>query len=361
MVAASTALVFAVVYLERRRGITVLTAAGLIATVAVLYGESLRPEADETGSVLAAVIQPNIPVDGAWEDPKFVEQMFLRHISLSEQAIQANGRDGSNGSPSNDKTTNLELVIWPESPMNFEYDRDTVLRQRLAEFTRRNKVYLLLNSWAFSADTAASEPQYNSAILISPSGEKIYQYDKNALVPFGEYIPARGWIPFMSHVKALVADITPGAAVTPGEASGVKIGTLICFETTRPELAIRMRSEGASTLVQLSNEAWFGPSSAPRQMLTSAIFRAVENNTEVIRAANSGVSARIDRYGIVRGETPMFETATRTWKLETVNDASGRGSTFYTRHGDVFAVSCAALTLLSLVGAVGHRFVKRED
>ncbi len=349
MVAASTALVFALVYLERRRGIIVLTSAGLIAVVTVLYGESLRPAIDDSGSVSVAAIQPNIPVDGEWDDPKFTDQMLMRHVSLSEQAVQANSKDAGGPSSSNpEKITSIDLVIWPESGMNFEYDRDSALRQRLEEFTRRNRVYLLMNTWGFSKDAVGGESPYNSAVLISPSGEKIFEYDKNALVPFGEYIPARSWLPFMSHVKALVGDIRPGAGVTLGEASGAKIGTLICFETTRPDLAARMRNEGASALVQLSNEAWFGPTSAPRQMLTSAIFRAVENSIEVIRSSNSGVSARIDRYGIVRGETPMFETATRTWKIKTEDEAERDSSTFYTRHGDVFAISCTALSLLLL-------------
>ena len=355
MVAASTALVFALVYLERRRGIVVLTAAGLIAIATVMYGESLRPSIDESGSISVAVVQPNIPVDGAWDDPKFAEQMFLRHVSLSEQAIQANPRDAaSNGasSSSSEKTTSIDLVIWPESAMNFEYDRDSTLRHKLAEFTLRNRIYLLMNTWGFPGNSRESESQYNSAVLVSPSGDKIAEYDKNALVPFGEYIPARSWLPFMRDVKALVGDITPGNSLTLSEVAGAKLGTLICFETTRPDLARRMRGEGVSAIVQLSNEAWFGPTSAPRQMLTTAIFRAVENNLEVIRAANSGVAARIDRYGIVHGETPMFETATRTWKIKTENEARGDSLTFYTRHGDVFVIACAVLSSLLFVGSL---------
>jgi apolipoprotein N-acyltransferase len=358
MVAASTALVFALVYLERRRGIVVLTAAGLIAIATVLYGESLRPSINVSGSISVAVVQPNIPVDGAWDDPKFAEQMFLRHVSLSEQAIQANPRDAaSNGasSSSSEKTTSIDLVIWPESAMNFEYDRDSTLRRKLAEFTLRNRIYLLMNTWGFPVHVDGSESQYNSAVLISPAGEKIAEYDKNALVPFGEYIPARSWIPFMSGVKALVGDITPGNSLTLSEAAGAKLGTLICFETTRPDLARRMRSGGASALVQLSNEAWFGPTSAPRQMLTTAIFRAVENNVEVIRAANSGVAARIDRYGIVHGESPMFETATRTWKIKTENEARGDSLTFYTRHGDVFVIACAVVSLALFVASLAPK------
>ncbi|MEK6322845.1 MAG: apolipoprotein N-acyltransferase [Acidobacteriota bacterium] len=363
LVAASTALVYALVFLERRRGIVVLTAAGVIAIASVLYGESLRPAIDESGSVSVVVVQPNIPVDGAWDDPKFMTQMLLRHISLSEQAVQANTKDAaSNGAPSSlaEKTTSIDLIIWPESAMNFEYDRDSELRRRLAEFTARNRVYLLMNTWGFSGNPGTNEPQYNSAVLISPSGEKIAQYDKNALVPFGEYIPARSWIPFMRHVKALVGDITPGNSVTLSEAAGAKLGTLICFETTRPDLARRMRSDGVSALVQLSNEAWFGPTSAPKQMLTTAIFRAVENNVDLIRATNSGVSARVDRYGNVRGETPMFETATRTWKIKTADEARSEGSTLYTRHGDVFAVACVVLSSLLFLAAIVYAWLTRR-
>jgi apolipoprotein N-acyltransferase len=360
LVAASTALVFAVVYLDRRRGIVVLTAAGVIAIASVSYGESLRPSVDDSGSVVAAVIQPNIPVDGPWDVPSFLDTMFL---PLSEQAVQANSKDrNSDGVPaSSDKRTSIDLIIWPESPMNFEYDRDPELRRKLAEFTTRNQTYLLMNSWGFSATDKSSEPQYNSAILISPAGEKIAEYDKNALVPFGEYVPGRRWLPFMNRIQALAGDITAGTSLSLPEAAGTKIGALICFETTRPDLARRMRRAGASALIQLSNEAWFGPTSAPRQMLATAIFRAVENNVDVIRATNSGLSARIDRYGIVSGETPTFETATRTWKVKTEDEARGDGLTFYTRHGDVFVIVCVVSSVLLLLAAATRSVWESKD
>lgn len=360
LVAASTALVFAVVYVERQRGIIVLTAAGIIAIGAVIYGESLRPSVDDSGSVNAAVIQPNIPINGAWDDPKFVDEMFLRFLTLSEQAVRANAPDPS-AAASTGKNTAIDLIVWPESPMSFEYDHDRYLRSRLAEFTKRNQVYLLMNAWGFPAGDESSDPLYNSAVLISPLGEKIAEYDKNALVPFGEYVPARRWLPFMDRIKALAGDITPGTNLTLPEAAAAKIGALICFETTRPELARRMRRAGASAFIQLSNEAWFGPTSAPRQMLSTAIFRAVENNIDLIRATNSGLSARIDRYGIVSGETPMFETATRTWKIKTADEARGDSLSFYTRYGDVFAVACVVVTALLLLAAAFLPVLKVKD
>jgi apolipoprotein N-acyltransferase len=339
LVAASTALVFGVIYFERRRGFVVLTAVILLIIIAVLYGERLRAApASQGGSVDVAVIQPNVPINGDWSDERFVEQMLTLHFRLSEQALQS-GAEKSAG-----------VVIWPESPMNFEYDRDAVLQQRVAAFTRRNRVTLLMNSWGFPKDSIGRETQYNSALVIAPSGEKIAEYDKMALVPFGEYIPARNWLPFAKDLRALVGEITPGTSFTLGEAAGARLGTLICFEATRPDLARRLRREGASALVQISNESWFGPTSMPRQMLAEAIFRAVENNVEVIRATNSGLSAFVHSTGQTEGETAMFETATRVWQVKTADEAQAEALTFYTRHGDLFAVACAILSVL-LVGA----------
>ncbi|HJQ23142.1 MAG TPA: apolipoprotein N-acyltransferase [Blastocatellia bacterium] len=342
LVAASTALVFGVIYFERRRGFAVLTTVIVLAIIAVLYGERLRaaPTA-ATGSVEVAVIQPNVPVNGDWSDERFVEQMLTQHFRLSEQALQSNGEKPAG------------VVIWPESPMNFEYDRDPLLQQRIGAFTRRNHVTLLMNSWGFPKGSLTRDTQYNSALVIAPSGEKIAEYDKIALVPFGEYIPARNWLPFAKDIRALVGDITPGTSFTLGDAAGARLGTLICFEATRPDLARRLRREGASALVQISNESWFGPTSMPRQMLAEAVFRAVENNVAVIRATNSGLSAFIHPSGQTEGETPTFETATRTWQVKTVDEVPADGLTFYTRHGDVFAVACTILSLL----AVGASFI----
>jgi apolipoprotein N-acyltransferase len=241
--------------------------------------------------------------------------------------------------------------------MNFEYDRDDELRSRVAEFTRRNNVYLLMNSWGFPKEAGDSEAQYNSALVIAPSGEKIAEYDKIALVPFGEYVPARGWLPFVKDIHALAGDITPGSSFTLSDVMGARLGTSICFEATRPDIARRMRLEGASALAQLSNELWFGPTAAAKQMLAHAAFRAVENNVDLIRATNSGLSARIDRYGVAHGETPMFETAARTWRIKTEDEARGDRLTFYTRHGDVFAITCAALSLLLAVAP----FVRKKE
>jgi apolipoprotein N-acyltransferase len=348
---ASTTLVFALVYLEQRRGLIVLTVAGAIAVACVLYGQVRLRSPGDKSSVPVVVVQPNIPVDGSWFDPTFIDQMTDRHVLLSEQAIQKAAEVSQRVTAEDSNAVSpppVDLVIWPESPMNFEYDRDERLRQKLRSFTTRNRVYLLLNSWGFPADTNDHERVYNSAIVIGPSGDKISEYDKIALVPFGEYVPARGWIPFMDRIPALVGDITPGARIAVSEAGEARMGTLICFEATRPELGRRMRREGASTFVQLSNELWFGPTSAPKQMLAHAIFRAVENDVDMVRATNSGMSAKIDSRGQAGEPTPIFEVTSRIWRVRSAGEAS-RELTFYTRHGDVFAAICALISLLAIL------------
>jgi apolipoprotein N-acyltransferase len=355
MVAASTSLVYGLVHLEKRRGIVVLTLAGVIALGSLLYGESLRPSGGKPveSTAAALVIQPNIPIDGPWEDPRFVDEMTKRHLQLSEQAIQEDKRSKS----ARAESTRIQLVIWPESTMNFAWDRDADLRRRVGEFTRRNQVYLLMNSWGFPAEPTSPESIYNSAMLVGPSGDRLFEYDKIALVPFGEFVPGRGWLPFAKQIHALVGDLTPGSEIRVSDAAGAKLGTTICFETTRPDIARRMRLEGATEFIQLSNELWFGRTAAPRQMLAHSILRAVENNTELIRSTNSGLSARVDAFGIVHDETPILATETRVWPLQT-SEGYG-GTTFYARHGDLFAGACLILSIVTPAAALIWR--KKED
>src|SRR6185295_11552979 len=117
------------------------------------------------------------------------------------------------------------------------------------------------------------------------------------------------------------------------DAAGARLGVSICFEVTRPDLARRMRLGGATALVQVSNELWFGASSMPRQMLAEAVFRSVENVIDLVRVTNSGLSSRVSAYGIVSGETGLLESATRVWKIKSVEETRSSRMTFYTRRG----------------------------
>ncbi len=352
LVMVSTGLVFALIYLERRRGLVVLTVVGLLALAAVMYGWSVKPEEGRDASLLVTVVQPNVPVDGDWSRPEYTEQMLDSHIRLAEQALQTKAKEVAN----HDAHIAGRLVVWPESPVSFDYEREADLRRRLAEFTKRNDVYLLFVGWG--TDTDKPDALYNSAMLLAPSGERIARYDKIALMPFGEYVPARGWIPFMDRIPALVGDLSVGAQLRLCEVAETKVATPICFEATRPDLLRRMRSEGAMLIVQLSNEAWFGPSAVARQMLAQTVFRAVENGVEVIRSTNSGETARIDRYGTVYDETALFMEDTRVWKVAA---RQGSQPTLYTRYGEWFVIICTGLSVLLVLAACIHRIKTKEE
>jgi len=391
LVAVSAALVFAMVYIERPRGLIVFTLAGVLAAANLLYGRRIRSEPDQPGSVTVGVVQPNFPIAGDWENPEFVNQMLELKLKLSADLINSNSaapagddpqtsgplpngseltspgyasgttkqadgpadnrakpiiQDGATTGASEKRERPIDIIIWPESPIPLEFDRDPVFQQKLSMLARRKNVYVLLNSWE-SPDGSGLR---NSAIAVSPAGDKICEYDKIALLPYGEFVPGKGWLPFMDRVSAVVGDVTPGKAPALCGMAGASIGPIICFEATRPDLSRLIRLMGASSIVQLSDEAWFGRSSAARQMLAHAVFRAVENNVDLIRSTNSGMSARISRLGTIQGTTPLFETATRKWQIKSTDDAhlsaSADSITFYTRHGDVFAWGCAAASIL---------------
>ncbi|MEW6210662.1 MAG: apolipoprotein N-acyltransferase [Acidobacteriota bacterium] len=340
LVFASAALVFAVIYLERRRGFIALSISIIVSIAAVSYGLTIRPDGYPARTISIAVIQPNDPIEAAWSDHQVIDQAIEDHINLSLRAMETE--------KANSNAKKIDLVVWPESPMSLNYERDSATRRALADFTSRNQVYLLFDDWGYAKENDDPSNLYNSAMVIAPSGERISRYDKIALMPFGEYVPARGWIPFMDRVPALVADLAPGTSPTLSDVAGVRLGTLICFEAIRPELARRFRLEGAQVMTQLSNETWFGQTALARQMLAHAVFRAVENDCELIRATNSGQSARIDRYGAIYDETPSFQTTTRVWRVEVASDRL----TFYTRYGDVFAWTCAAMGAMMLIASL---------
>jgi len=378
VVAVSAGLVFAIVHMGKSRALIVFTVIGALAASNLLYGQRVRSESDEAGSVTLGVVQPNFPISGDWEKPEFASQMLNLEFKQSAELISGNpgltdkadqggaaqrnaGQDpgvntrppDSEGQPSGPgamaasraKEHGVNVIAWPESPMPLEYDRDPGFQQQLAAFARRNGVYVLLNTWE-SPDNSGLR---NSAIAISPAGDKLCEYDKIALLPYGEYVPGKGWLPFMDRVSAVVGDVTPGKAPALCGLAGADVGTIICFEATRPDLARLIRLMGASVIVQLSDEAWFGQSAAAKQMLAHAVFRAVENNVDVVRSTNSGMSARISRLGIVQGTTPLFEAASRIWQIKSADEARRDSVTFYTRHGDIFAVASAAAGIIILV------------
>ena len=207
----------------------------------------------------------------------------------------------------------------------------------LRKFVRSLDRPLLFGSWAIERGSPR-----NRAYLLGPDGSLAGRYDKVHLVPFGEYVPMKRFLPFIQQLVVAAGDFLPGNKVEPLKFPKAAAGVLICFESIFPELARAMTENGATLLVNLTNDAWYGMSSAPFQHFSMAVFRAVENRRPVVRAANTGISAFILPNGKIAAQSGLFTEALLTKEIPL----PGSGLTLYTRYGDFFAV---ALTLFSAV------------
>ena len=275
---------------------------------------------------LVVVVQPNVPMAGS-DDLVALEQLLNRHLELSAQGLL-------NAPPD---LLVARLVIWPESPMNFSYSRDSHLRDVVGNFARSNHTSVLLNS----LEPAADGGEHNSAVMVNEEGRIVAQYDKIRLMPFGEYVPLPHWLPGASSVRGIVGDFTPGSSYTLMPLGAFRVGVFICIEAAHPAIARRYANEGANVLINISNDGYLGPTPVMRQHLSNAIFRAVESDRDLVRVTNNGISADIDSFGRVLDSTPALESAVRTWRVGNWKESR----TFYTRRGDLFAYACALITL----------------
>ncbi|MCX8011887.1 MAG: apolipoprotein N-acyltransferase, partial [Desulfobacterota bacterium] len=209
------------------------------------------------------------------------------------------------------------------------------------------KVSLLFGSITYESQKGQKSKDYryfNSAFLLSPHTKKITRYDKVHLVPFGEYVPCKTIFPFVEKLVVGVGDFSPGRKFPLFSVSGAKFGVLICYEIIFPQLSRRYCDSGGNFLVTITNDAWFGFSSAPYQHFSMAVFRAVENRTGVVRVANSGISGIIEPTGYIQSQTPLFVSAFLNGKVPITFDCP-----FYTCYGEVGVGFCGIGLLIFIV------------
>lgn len=264
------------------------------------------------------LVQGNIDQSIKW-DPAFQGTTIERYRDLSLKV--GHGAD---------------LVIWPESATPFYLQDGGPLAEIVLDVPRLTGAGLLVGSPAY--EIVNRRPQYlNSAFLLASDGRMLGRSDKVHLVPFGEYVPFGRFLPFIDKMVTGIGDFSPGT-VTPLPMNGSELGVLVCFEGIFPELARDYVRKGSDLLVNITNDAWFGRSSAPWQHLGMTRFRAVENRVWVARAANTGVTAFIAPSGRITAQTGLFEA-------EALAGSVGLGArpSLYTRIGD--AVPAAFLAL----------------
>jgi apolipoprotein N-acyltransferase len=271
-------------------------------------------------------LQPNVPMTIV-KSADEMRQLTERHLTRSLELLRQSPDDGV-----------PRLLIWPESPMNFEYARNADFQTLVSVFAREHRTALLFNS----QEPAPNNGIYNSAILVNEQGKLVGQYDKIRLLPFGEYVPLPRWLPGASLITAIVGDFTPGANYTLFQVGELKAGVFICVESAYPSIARAFTQAGADVLINVSNDGYLGRTAVMRQHLANAVFRAVENGRPVVRVTNSGITAFIDERGDVSGETEAFQEATRSWSIERYESET----TLYTRHGDLFVLVITVMSVL---------------
>ena len=195
---------------------------------------------------------------------------------------------------------------------------------------------------------------YNSAVLVRPDGSTGGVYRKMHLVPFGEYVPLQGLFFFASRLVEAVSDFSPGDTATLLPVGGHWISTSICYEIVYPNLVRQFASGGSELLTTITNDAWFGPTSAPYQHFAQASMRAIENGRYLVRAANTGISGIVDPYGRVLQSSDLFQPAVVVGDVRLL-----RTTTVYGRSGDIFAYASALVTLALLVAVRRSYTIKR--
>jgi apolipoprotein N-acyltransferase len=277
--------------------------------------------------VPVALVQPNIRQDLKW-DPSFQEETMNIYEEMTLASLPYKPR----------------LIVWPETATPFFFQSNPVFRPRVEALARRADATLLFGTPAFE-DDGGSMRYYNRAYVLSGDGRIIGRYDKIHLVPFVEYVPLRGIFFFVDKLaNGAAGDFSKGTITEPVPTPIGPLGTLICYEAIFPESARIFARNGAAFLVNITNDAWFGTTSAPYQHFSMARFRAIETRLFFVRAANTGITAVVDPTGNCVVRTDIF---TRTIALGDI--VPKPRTTFYTRFGDVFAFLLTALLFLPLV------------
>lgn len=274
-----------------------------------------------------ALLQPNIPQEEKWE-PAF----FVKHKTVFQEMIR----------PLQD---HVDLIVWPETSW-FEtplLETKWIHPQKYFVTPKGERTPYSLIGLSFLAFKKNEERYYNSAALFDAQGNLLGHYHKSHLVPFGEYIPLKNLFFFLKPVAA-IGDFERGFDWTPLAMGDVEMAPLICFEDIFPELSRKMARNGANLLVNITNDAWYGRSSAAYQHLALAQFRSVETRRAMVRATNTGVSAVIDPTGKVVTQTPLFEQSVIIHQIPLLKRQTG-----YTRLGDWFVVACFILVIVALV------------
>jgi len=329
--------------LTTRERITWPVVAAGILLIAALGGPRLVPQGQ--AHRFARAVQLNFPeVDSYpadWFQAHAVDLEEITRLSLAPTAEKP------------------DLLVWPEAPAPFSFQDSQFAKIASTLAIRFGHPFLAgAIEWKPPVDPSDAAPHasllpYNSALLFDAQGQRVFVYDKNHLVPFGEYEPFPLIHRVVTSVSGEVGGFHKGNKYVVGQLpNGNTFGVFICYEAIYPGEVRRFAAGGAQLLINISNDGWFGRSAAAEQHLRMARVRAVENRRWIVRSTNSGFTVSVDPYGRIFQPLPPDVRAAADLPYDFRTD-----ETIYTRFGDWFAWLCVLVSVI-LVAAT---FRKASD
>ena len=321
IVMVNAAIAYVIVARQRRWFPVVVTGVFVVAVVAFGVWRLRDARLASSGELLrVAAIQGNVAQPDKW-DPSREEEILSRYLSQTRFAAEDKAR----------------LIIWPEAATPFSLELDP-RGERVRTVARETRTSLLVGSTEIDG---RSSSYYNAAFMIDASGTTSGIYRKQHLVPFGEYVPLESALTFVSPLVESVASFSAGSEASTLEVDGHEIGTAICYEVIYPGLVRQLVRAGSTLLVTITNDAWYGLSSAPYQHFQQATMRAVEQGRFLVRSANTGISGIIDPYGRVLSRSELFEPAVVVEDVRLISEF-----TVYGRIGDAPLYVVVGFTIL---------------
>ncbi len=272
------------------------------------------------------LVQPNFAQDEK-DDPAQARRIFTTDVAMTRDLA----RRGA------------QVVLWPESSVPFTFERDEEGTALTRDLAREVRVPVLFGSEQIVGE-GSDMRLYNAAFLVGPDGGTAGVYRKIHLVPFGEFFPMQEWLTLASPVVRRLLPFSPGESMVLLPIGEHRVSTAICYEVVYPSLARQAVLDGSELLTTITNDAWFGRSSAASQHFDMAAMRAIEQGRYLVRAANTGISGVVDPYGRVLQRSGLFE---QVGIVEEVRLLTGR--TVYAAVGDVVVYAGMAVTVLALV------------
>ncbi|MGC1461479.1 MAG: apolipoprotein N-acyltransferase [Terracidiphilus sp.] len=332
-------------------GVEVWRSFGVLLVIFLELGFSLQPPRP-VPTATAVLIQPNLDVAGSglWMGPgewdrhmadfnQLAAEQCKTYIAGIPQTGASNGEIVCPPYP-----THPDLIAWPESPAPF-FEDDARLQKALVEIAHADGAPLVVGNIGMEPSPDNGWREYNSALVVSADGHRVGRYDKIHLVPFGEYVPFSKLLFFARKLTGKVSRFDRGEdrkvfRLVNANGTSHRYGVFICYEAVFADEVRHFAQLGAEVLVNISDDGWYGDTSAPWQHLNMARMRAIENRRWILRDTNNGVTAAIDPYGRVRQSIPRHAMDALPAEYGFRDDI-----TFYTAHGDVFAWLCAILGL----------------